>query len=280
MRELGKAALLDGIVDLRIAAWRADIRDVTLARRAMRADWKSAIASARETGVIDMPLRSSAYVLTLTALIAPGCSTSTASPTDAALGGGDAVVDGFLLRSDTGPLSDGEIVAVLHAIHAGQIALAQYASAHSTNTDVIAYADDVASRYQGADASLTSAASAAGIVAVESDVSGGRAFLAADQLDQLRAAGCATFDRTYVQNHLAIDDAIGLIDSSLLPAVTNSALRDAIVATRAILVFQQDAAPGADPGFWDATVPNWEAGPYEDSGCAPVDASYDVGIDA
>lgn len=220
--------------------------------------------------------RNAACLITLATLLAPGCTPSMDAPHDASAT--DAPLDARLF--DAGPLDDGQIVATLHAIHAGQIELAHYAAAHSTNSDVVAFANDVASRYETADASLTSAASAAGVVATDNPASARQAALAGYVLDALVTAGCVGFDRTYVGNHLAIDDALGVVDANLLPAVTAAGIRDAISATRAILLFQQSATPGANPGFWDATVVNWEAGPYEDAGCAPVDAAFDVGTDA
>lgn len=219
----------------------------------------------------------------------PACTTSPA-PTDAGSdmglvrdtggGGPDGALDAPFDSPDTGPLSDGEIVGVLHAIHAGQIQIAQFVASRATTPEVIAFANDMASRYQSADASLTSAASAAGITSTAGVVSTREATLAGYVLDALHAETCAGFDRTYLTNHLATDDALHIIDANLLPAVMNTSIHGAMDATRALLVAQQIGPDRPDTGVFEASVPNWEAGPYEDSGCPPVDAYYDVGTDS
>lgn len=223
-------------------------------------------------------------IVSLAALVLAACSnggaTSDGGMDAGFVGWSEGGVDAPFDSPDTGPLSDPEIVGVLHAIHQGEIQIADFAATHARTAPVIAFANGIGAQHAAADASLSDAASVAGLTSVDTSVSIRQANLRTYKLDELMSAGCATLDSLYVGDVWAIQDSIGLIDDHLLPAVSSAAIRTELESTRAILTMQLDGLPRPDGSMPDASTPNWEAGPFDDTGCAPVDAYFDVGPDS
>ncbi len=198
-------------------------------------------------------------------------------------GGDGAALDSPRDSPDTGPLSDGEIVGVLHTIHQGDLLVAQFMAANTVREDVRVWALDLAAQHTTADASLLSAASAAGVVAADTSISQRQASLRMQELDAVTAESCATRDERYLGfQSLVSGEALAIIDDNLLPAVMDAGLRMQIETTRAIVNAQYQGLPVADGGYPEAAMPNWEAGPSFDSGCPSTafDAFFDVGPDS
>jgi putative membrane protein len=137
------------------------------------------------------------------------------------------------------PASDGEIVAAVDAALSGQIESARVASARSTNAAVKSYADQVDTADTNAAQQLTSL----GIPPKQSALSETLQAVAAADLQTLEATSPARFDTVYLnQQVLRLEQFLGLLDGTLIPAATQPQLRSFLQGTLRPLVQTQLAA--------------------------------------
>lgn len=186
-------------------------------------------------------------------------------------------------QPDTGPLTDGEIVGVLLAVHRGDLAVTEYMAANTVRADVRAFATDLHTRHAAAETSLLAAASAAGVTSVDSSIAVRQASLRMQELEAVTSEPCPTRDERYLGLQLLFSaEVLAIVDANLLPAVTSPAIRTEIETARAIIADQAQGLPLPDGATPEASMPDWEAGVPFDSGCPDLsfDAYVDVGPDS
>ncbi len=243
------------------------------------------LETARSAHLLSARSRALLVSLGLLALL-PACSVQGApadASFDASLRFGEGGLDAPRDSPDTGPLTEGEMVGALHAIHEGDLQVTRFMAANTVRADVMAFAVDLTARHTAADASLLAAASAAGVTIADSVIRQRQVSLRMQELEAVTTESCTARDERYLGfQRLVSGEALSLIDDNFLPAAASSALRTEIETTRAIVLTQSQGLPVPDGAIPEASMPNWEAGVPVDSGCpsTELDAYIDVGTDA
>lgn len=116
------------------------------------------------------------------------------------------------------PLSDGEILQVLHVIHQGEIEQAELALQRSQAPQVQQVAQMILADHRMADQQLDTMRQTIGVRLEESPLSEGVQLQAAEIREELASLSGREFDRTYLQKQVELHDvALDTVRSQLLP---------------------------------------------------------------
>jgi predicted outer membrane protein len=231
-------------------------------------------------------LRSSRTCIVVSAFALLGACHEAQPAADAALGGdsglhgSDGALDAWPYPDqwappvvDAGPLSEAQVVGVLHALHQQVIAEAQVALTRAGRPSVRVFAQQLIDAHTAADAALTSAATAAGLSAAASQESDAIDLNATRDVAQLEATTGIDVDIIYLATMYNLLGYSSPRAQNLAMQVTNAALRTEIDA-EATTFF--DESREADrlrtlDGFPEAGA-DYDAGPPVDAGAVGIDA--------
>lgn len=190
-------------------------------------------------------------------------------------------------------LSDGQVVAVLHAANVGEIQEAMLAEMRAVNASVRTYATRMNTDHTAADRDLMNLAADAGpaLSPIENPVSQQLTLMAMQKLQALQPLQGIAFDRAYMTDQVEMhSQVLTLINDPLLPSAMNAALRTQLTMVReavtlhladARTILQAISVDGGDAGddAGDAATDVSDGAADRDGGDAAgdADASMDVG---
>lgn len=148
--------------------------------------------------------------------------------------GGDAATTTDISQPRLPVCSDGQVIAILHAVNNGEVQEAQAVRSRLTDANVRAYADRMITDHSQLDSALTSLAQAQGISVEENDISKQLTEDARMAIQSLSSMTGSELDSAYV-THAVIDHlkVLGHVDHLLAPSIQNAALASAAMTARA-----------------------------------------------
>lgn len=132
-------------------------------------------------------------------------------------------------------LSDGEVAAVLTAIHEGEIRHGEIARTRASSAEVRAFAEMLVRDHTAALERLRDVTSRANVAPAENELVRRLRSGAEQTAAALNAMSGAEFDRAYIRSQVEMHDwAVRSIDTSLLPSTRSSQL----------MMYQREGRPG------------------------------------
>lgn len=145
---------------------------------------------------------------------------------------GDGGVDGI-----TSNLNQNQAVGLMMQINSSEVAEAQVAQARGQAATVRAYAARMITDHQASNNQLTADLVTADVVPTDSDERRELQNDTDNQVQSLWSASTANFDQQYINSQVnEHQDTLSLIDTKILPAITNPTLRNDALALRVVVV--------------------------------------------
>ncbi len=161
-------------------------------------------------------------------LSAAACSDDDDEPTVIGDGGVDAI---------TSNLNQNQAVGLMMQINSSEVAEAQVAQARGQAATVRAYAARMITDHQASNNQLTADLVTADVVPTDSDERRELQNDTDNQVQSLWSASTAKFDQQYINSQVnEHQDTLSLIDTKILPAITNPTLLNDALALRAVVV--------------------------------------------
>ncbi len=130
-------------------------------------------------------------------------------------------------------LTDGEIVKVVLTLNEGEIAAGELAFQQSTDPDIRSFANMLVSEHKKNLKTTNNFATANGLELNVTETSKTLFEDAAKSTRELKASGTGLFDRNYLDQQVTMhQNALTLLDESLIPSVDSAELRNHLLNTR------------------------------------------------
>jgi putative membrane protein len=174
-------------------------------------------------------------------------------------GSGDARLDvavGDGAGDAAARLTDTEVAGVMLEANTGEVGAGQVAATRAAAMPVQDFAQRMINEHSAANRSLSMLLDQQSITPADSPVRRMLGATAHDAVDMLWATPAGSFDRVYMQSQVDMHTMVlTLVDTVLLPSVTNAALRGAVMEMRATVVMHlADARALLASGFGDGGV--------------------------
>jgi putative membrane protein len=170
-----------------------------------------------------------AVLLSLGLAASSGCSKNDASQPAASQGSEATPPE----QGSMSTLTDAQIAKILATVDTGEIEQAQLAISKAQQPAVRDFAQQMIDQHTASKQQGAQLVSQAGITAASTPIASNLERKAMTMLDQLKGTDAAGFDAAYmkgqVQQH---QEVLNLIDSQLLPAAKNEAMRQQLTAAR------------------------------------------------
>jgi putative membrane protein len=136
-------------------------------------------------------------------------------------------------KPPAGTLADGDILGVENALDAGEIKLGELGRKKAQHAQVRSFAGTMVTQHREAQAKAQDLAKKNGLTAKDNDISNKLKSDVSSTANELERAKGRDFDASYMDAQVRMHrDALGVIDTQLIPNAKNAALKDHLTTVR------------------------------------------------